>query len=496
MVLLVLVEMIAVTVIGSYFYASSTLREPHKFAEFNTTLPATQPATERATQLSQASDSEIKPAYSGILPSDIFEVIEVDWPEPPEEYLPDKTELLALVDETWRRQVRPIVGDVMFLDKNNNIFRPDSKAEYYRMRNNCIFLFDGSGNMAIMRLDGKVVTGYHYQEDELGEEDRHGFVLVSKRAQDDEVRYGMVSVETGEEVIQPEYDGLCMFDAYVLASKEGQRYLIDYEGTVFFAFEKGLEVNSVSGYMGYRFWPHDDYLLDYENNILFRNRNKSDVAYDVDFGGSYCLICRVVDPYDTYHLFELNGKHILTFKGYHHYDGENWIIMRSNRTTVLKKDGEMLEIPCAILGIAYDPVYQDGLISYHSYVGDMIFDDKREDVIIDEEGNEVSRTAAVKETIEEEWLKVFPESVLEKYSRSIYPIGESDFLIAKIDAAEKFAYQADIYNRSGELLLEDVYGIIGARKDHMVIYTGDKDAYLLHSDGRLEPIPEANGVKE
>ena len=57
------------------------------------------------------SFEEMEQPPPNVIPSDIFEMIEVAWPQQaPKEYRP-KAEILPLVSETWRRQIRPITGE-------------------------------------------------------------------------------------------------------------------------------------------------------------------------------------------------------------------------------------------------------------------------------------------------------------------------------------------------------------------------------------------------
>gem|GEM_PF-5656909 len=428
------------------------------------------------------------------IPFDSVEQLVVDWPEPPKRYNPKK-EILPLINAGAIHSYY-ISGDLVFLDSKNKKFKPDRKAKYYYPSSECILLFDADNNMAIMRFDGKVVTDYIYQaicdDDFPSNPSINGCVQV-KAYNDEHTYYGLVDIRTGKEIVKPEYTRMERFEDCILACKNEQYMLIDYEGTVFYAFEKGLKVN-LSSSSSSSFDEDARYSLKIDDNKLYRNHSKDSCF--LGSVGPYYLMRRYSSeswPESTESVYDENGKHLLTRAECwnHFYDGENFILPNQNWITVLKKNGEIIEIPF------FDDIrtiskaeYQDNHLAYND-------SSRGFRVTIDKDGHEISRAAIESEKEKRpEYLENFSESTIEQYD-SIYPIWNNDhFMIAS--KGESRDRKEDIYNRSGELLLENAYGYISeiTRENQMVVYTGENACYLLHTDGRYEPISGVKGVSK
>jgi hypothetical protein len=423
-----------------------------------------------------------------------------------------------------------LTGSVTFLDSQGQpLLLPDGVANYDVVREYsddyaqstpvAVALYDQAGRVAFLRLDGTMATEFVYLPFGAGDSaefpSKGGYAQVMRDVSGYEGYglYGLLDLRTGREVLDCVYDNMRLFDDCLWAAKDGESWFLDYTGRELFACG-ATEVD---------FYWSDDGLIFWGDKFLYEGSTGR--LYATDYGADtlVCLYGDMVvltsdwtdrlqtgdwaDYSRTVRAFDLTG-HLLCEDevSYNYYAGGAYLsVLLNGQVKVLSLDGTLtLPLPERLKPTdVVGALFEDGLLCL-TYQ-DENFD--RHELVIDEEGAEVSDQLVAEESYE--WMdgpvRHTEEGceLLDGQGGVLIPMGLYDNMevwgsfVLCMETQELTGQELTaIAGPGGQILLDAPYGAIYElpRADAMVAYKDENTCGLLYTDGRFDPIPDAPPV--
>lgn len=436
--------------------------------------------------------------------------LKISLPEPVKPYQPE-VKVVPLVGRYLLYRYH-LNGELKFIDEKGNFIEIPPEAVKYQINDNCYLLFDKNNNLALMRYDGTMSTGFSYKaldgEDIIFCPSAGQYVKVWKTINGNN-KCGVVDLITGSEVLPCEYNEIELYQRAIHAIKDEKSLLFNYKGNLIYDFKKKVILDG-----GYPDENIDkNYYLDDENgkiiylgeiyidkheayNELFKD-NKITIT-DKKWNPIYTL------PDRTTTIFQYWMEEIRVFG----FSREIVVISQGKAIAKFPFSFEALEIPSINLIENYinKVEYKDNKLIF-TIKNEPYNDETVKRFTMDQTGNIIEKEYSLKNiyVYEDNIAFQYPnkQALLDNEGNELIPYSEYDlrkrgnFVFAEFEEIETNTYKSKIYDTKGKLLLDEVYGIpsyLALPNGGVVVYTSSHDCRLLMPDGKLTTIKNAAPV--
>jgi len=438
------------------------------------------------------------------------------------EYNPEVT-VLPLVSSP-QYYMDGVLGDLMFVNKNKELISiPDETIFYFptepseldlshSFNPKALMLFNQDLKGAVMRVDGQVVTDFVYGIIPTGGDNIHiptyqNYILVCEYGSNE--RFGVVNIQTGEEIIAPVYLEIYFLENCVYAieddnGKKGRRVLFNYWGELLFDFDTN-EVNVWEMNLS-----ESGYYLDCENGVLYQIEIEKGISI-LQWNDCYILKKPYGDRVKTT-VFKEDGTLLLNKYSDMVFtepdalilmDGQQFtaIVQGQNEAICCEYPGDTIEIN-RVFNANYLPEFDLFYLGYWGNQKNDYFDRNgiRKNF---ENPNDNEPWEAWEVKIGNVIFNSQGCALIGEDGKAIFPFGQfeyisyiGEFVIASNGRNEEKV--KNIYNEKGELLISNVYAIIDELtiENGIVIYKDANICGLLYIDGRFEQINFAPKIEK
>lgn len=463
----------------------------------------------------------------GVLHEPLFDFsLFVNLPPEPPAYRPELKVIPLTSQYSWYELAT--LGSVAFIDKELNLLplpggTPDNFYYVFevwleddeRVVYGYVFYIDG--HRTYMDVSGNIFFDF-YPEPIWGADmshyyHRNGYLLTA--VSDEEKGYrqlcGVMDLRTMRDVLPPVYDAVSLDSASIWAIKDGEEFLYDYEGNL---LEQSRE-NAVS----YEYEGFEDLEELWSYETAYRTIYLPSLRRHDGMIAAY-------SPVRGLSVFTDAGTHLISIENeslYKYYRDERKFIIRlkDDDLLVVYVDGRIkyIQLPDELKNDRWQFdgfFYANGVLTINNWFRDSDYVYNYQEGLLDESEHERSKPYVVSNEVDgcqpERQLHASDGSVLFPYGTyDVYSIYETFILAYKgnledwedycyyvEDLWENNALRLDVLSGDGELLLQDVYGVICPEPSFpgtAVVWLDEANCVLLEKNGNIRQIARSTKVE-